>query len=182
MKGQWESNINVWVPIYVFPEMKVWSLLISKNRIKMFYFPISTFIYLWEIYIFPRSVCLFCWSQICEPILGLYETLTDTWMCTGTEAEQFPGKEYINWDFPCRVLGRHSMFTTFSLVYKAAETAILRVMLRLCTTPSSASTTPFLPSSGQRVHQITIEGRNIQIRSTVKKVPHIYNICSNVYL
>jgi len=39
--------------------------------------PISTFMRLWVIYIFPRSVCL---EEICRPILGLYKSLTDTWM------------------------------------------------------------------------------------------------------
>ncbi len=74
----------------------------------------------------------------------------------GTEAAQFPEKEYINGIFVAGCLG-----VTLCLLHylwcKAAEPAILRVMLRLCTTPSSASTTPFLLSSGQRVHQITIE-------------------------
>jgi hypothetical protein len=44
----------------------------------MFYFPISTFMNLWAIYIFPGSVCLFCCSQIVRPTLGIYESLTDT--------------------------------------------------------------------------------------------------------
>ncbi len=41
---------------------------------------ISTFMCLWVIYIFPGSVCLFCCRKICEPILGIYKSLTDTWM------------------------------------------------------------------------------------------------------
>jgi hypothetical protein len=32
---------------------------------------------LWAIYIFPRSVCLFCRRKICGPILGIYKSLTD---------------------------------------------------------------------------------------------------------
>ncbi len=32
----------------------------SQNRIIMFCLPVTTLIYLWEIYIFPGSVCLFC--------------------------------------------------------------------------------------------------------------------------
>ncbi len=37
-------------------------------------------------------------QEICGPILGIYKSLTDTWMCMemGTEAAQFPEKEYIN--------------------------------------------------------------------------------------
>ena len=42
--------------------------------------PISTFMFLWAIYIFLRSVCLFCWREICGPILEIYKSLTDTWM------------------------------------------------------------------------------------------------------
>ncbi len=51
------------VPIYsyVFPEMELCSL-IFQNRILMFCLPIPTLIYLWEIYIFPGSACLFCCS------------------------------------------------------------------------------------------------------------------------
>ncbi len=41
---------------------------------------ISTFMCLWAIYIFPRSICLFCCRKICGPILGIYIMLTDTWM------------------------------------------------------------------------------------------------------
>jgi hypothetical protein len=44
-----------------------------KNWIIMFCFPISTFMYLWAIYIFFESVCLFCCSQIGRPNLGIYK-------------------------------------------------------------------------------------------------------------
>jgi hypothetical protein len=50
------GNENVWPPYY-------------QNRIIMFFLPISTFRYLWAIYIFPRSICLFCCNQIGRPIL-----------------------------------------------------------------------------------------------------------------
>ncbi len=33
--------------------------------------PISTFMCLWEIYIFPGSICLFCCRKICGSILGI---------------------------------------------------------------------------------------------------------------
>ncbi len=43
--------------------------------------PISTFMWLWSIYIFPRSICLFC----CRKYVNWYweyihKWLTDTWM------------------------------------------------------------------------------------------------------
>ncbi len=53
-------------PINLFPK---WNCAAS--------FPIPTFMYLWVIYIFPGSVCLFGYSQIGRPILGIYESLTD---------------------------------------------------------------------------------------------------------
>jgi hypothetical protein len=46
------------VAIYVFPEMKLRGLVISKTG----------------------SVCLFCCSQIGRPILGIYKSLIDTLM------------------------------------------------------------------------------------------------------
>ncbi len=62
--------------IYVFPEMKLCDL------------PIPTFLYLWAIYIFPGSVCLFGCSKIGRPFLGIYKSLTDTWMWNW-ETEQY---------------------------------------------------------------------------------------------
>ncbi len=56
------------VPIYVFPEMK---LLFPKRNYNVLS-PSPTLIYLWEIYIFPGSVCLFCCRIFCGPILGIY--------------------------------------------------------------------------------------------------------------
>ncbi len=41
--------------------------------------PISTFLWLWANYIFPRSVCLFTCRKKCGTILGIYKSLRDTW-------------------------------------------------------------------------------------------------------
>ncbi len=52
-------------------------------------FPIPTFIYVRENYIFPRSICLFKNSG---PIVEINQSLTDTWMWNvevGNEAAQF---------------------------------------------------------------------------------------------
>ncbi len=74
MKGWWESNINVW---FQPRNVTMWPCYF-QNSIIMFCLTISTFMYLWAIYIFPWSVCLFCCSQIVRPILAIYKSLTDT--------------------------------------------------------------------------------------------------------
>ncbi len=44
-------------------------------------YPVPTFMYLWAIYIFPGSVCLFGWSKICRPILGTYMNCSQIHEC-----------------------------------------------------------------------------------------------------
>ncbi len=67
------------VPIYVFTEIKLRASLFPKQNYNVLS-PNFTFMYLWAINIFPGSVCLFCCSQIGRPILGIYKSLTETWM------------------------------------------------------------------------------------------------------
>jgi hypothetical protein len=50
MKGRWKSYINVWFP---FIYSQKWNCYF-QNRIIMFCLPVSTLIYLWETYMFPR--------------------------------------------------------------------------------------------------------------------------------
>ncbi len=69
------SGSHLCIPIYETVQPHYF-----QNRIIMFCLPVTTLIYLWEIYIFPGSVCLFCCSHICGRILGIYKSLTDTWM------------------------------------------------------------------------------------------------------
>ncbi len=78
IKGRWESNIKVWFP---FMYSQKWHCYF-QNRILMFCLLDPTLTYLWEISIFPGSICLFCcrkyvdrsWEYICK-------LLTDTCMC-----------------------------------------------------------------------------------------------------
>ncbi len=62
MKGQWESNINIWC----IPRNETVQPRYFQNRIIMLCLPVSPLIYLWEIYVFPGSVCLLCCSQYVE--------------------------------------------------------------------------------------------------------------------
>ncbi len=50
--------------------------------------PISTFMYLWAIYIFQRSVHIFPFSRIGRPILETYKSLTDI-VCRNWETEHY---------------------------------------------------------------------------------------------
>ncbi len=52
-----------------------------------------------DLYI-PMIYCITVSAYSAAPILGIYKSLTDTWNVEiGTEAEQFPEKEYIKWIF-----------------------------------------------------------------------------------
>ncbi len=56
MQGQWESKINDDSNLYI-PRNETTRPSYFQNRIIMFCLPISTFMYLWAINIFSRSVC-----------------------------------------------------------------------------------------------------------------------------
>ncbi len=67
--------------------------------------PISTFMRLSAIYIFPGSVCLFCCRKICgPPILGIYKSRTDTHECRNWDwGRAIPFLGIHKWDFRCSV-------------------------------------------------------------------------------
>ncbi len=72
MKGRWESNTNVWFRFMYIPRNETARPHYFQNIIIMFCLPISTFIYLWAIYLFPGPVCLLACSKIgrwsCDPV------------------------------------------------------------------------------------------------------------------
>ncbi len=92
-----KSNIDVWFPS-MYSQKWNWYF---QNRIIMFCFPVPTLIYLWEIYIFPGLVCLFCCREICGPILGIYKSLADTRMWKLGLRPRNSQKRNTKWDFPC---------------------------------------------------------------------------------
>ncbi len=72
----------------------------------MFYLPVPTLIYtyLWQIYIFLGSVCLFCCREICRPIQGIYKSLTCTHECGNWDWGRAIARKGIHkWDFPSSV-------------------------------------------------------------------------------
>ncbi len=60
------------VPKIRFMYFQKWNCAVS--------FPVPTFMYLWAIYIFPEPVSQSDYSKIGRSILGIYKSLTGTWM------------------------------------------------------------------------------------------------------
>ncbi len=107
MKGRWESNINVWFP---FMYSQKWNCYF-QNSIIMFCLSVPTLIYLWEIYIFPGLVCLFCCRKVCGPTWEdinssqTHECGNCDWGCA------IPRKGIHKSDFRCSVLVQYIVFT-----------------------------------------------------------------------
>ncbi len=89
----------------------LWSALHCKDKIPKFrnkYFqkrnigvsvPISTFMRLWAIYIFPRSVCLFCWRKYVDQSWD-YINRSQTHECGNWGwGRTIPRKGIHKWDF-----------------------------------------------------------------------------------
>jgi hypothetical protein len=86
-----------------------------QNRMIMFCLPIPTEINLWEIYIFPGLVCLFCCMEICGQILGIYKSLTDTWMWKLGLRPRNSQKGILKWDFFLAAYGLWRRISSFEV-------------------------------------------------------------------
>ncbi len=111
MKGRWEFIINVWFK-FMYSQNETSRPRYFQNRIMMLCLPISTSMYLWVIYIFPGLGCLLCCSQIGRLILGIYKSLTDTWMCRNGEQGQAVSILWIHKsDFRYSAINAFSMYS-----------------------------------------------------------------------
>ncbi len=93
--------------------------------------------YLWTIYIFQQSVCLFCYRKICGPTMGIYKSLADTWMWE-LVLSTIPRKGIHKWDFRCSVWHDYRSPTRLALEMCQWETIVLmyKNLPNLTMTPS----------------------------------------------
>ncbi len=96
--------------------------------------PISTFMCLWAVYIFPRSICLFCCRIKFGQILGICKSLTDTWMWKlGRRLRNSTEMEYINGIFVAVHKSRRNA-STYKRIGRGREKMTGCLMLCLYTT------------------------------------------------
>jgi hypothetical protein len=83
------------VPIYVFPEMN----LLFPKIIIIFCLSVPSHKNICDkfIYVFPGLVCLFCCRGKCGPILGIYKSLTDTFLAR--DCKKSPSRDQKAWVF-----------------------------------------------------------------------------------
>ncbi len=101
MHCKWRVGIQyqVW---FSFMYSQKWNCYF-QNRIMMFCLPVPTLIYLWEIYIFPGSVHLFCYGKYVDQSWE-YINRSQTHECGNWDwGRAIPRKGIHKCDFPCSV-------------------------------------------------------------------------------
>ncbi len=83
VKGWWESNINVWFPFMYSQKWNCKASLFPKENYNVLFPSSCTHISVRDFYISRIGLSIFCCIQICRPILGIFKSLTDTWMYVG---------------------------------------------------------------------------------------------------
>jgi hypothetical protein len=108
-----QYTVNVWVPIYVFPEMKL-KLLFPKQNCNVLSPSSCTHISVGDLYISRIGLPILLQGNMWTDPAGIYKSLKEI----GTEAEQFPEKEYIYMGF--------SLQCTSYLVCEAIENILIK--------------------------------------------------------
>ncbi len=103
-------------------------------------FPISTFMCLWAIYIFSRSICLFCCRKYVDRSWEYKIAHRHMNVKSGIKAAQFPEKEYINGIF---VAGWYLCYSR-----KLAQNSEKSSETRICTMYNTSG--QIFPSSNER--------------------------------
>ncbi len=75
-KGWWESNINVWFPFMYSNKWNCAASLFPKQNYNVLSQNSYTHISVRDLYISRIGQSIFCCSQICGLILGIYKSLT----------------------------------------------------------------------------------------------------------
>ncbi len=100
------SGSHLWIPRN--ETVQCAASLYFQNRIIIFCLAIPTVIYLWEIYIFPVWVFLFCCSQICGLRSWGYINCSQTHECGNWDSGRaIPRKGIHKWDFTCSTWFAH---------------------------------------------------------------------------
>ncbi len=93
------------VPVLCIPRNETARPRYFQNRIIMFCLSISTLMYLWAIYIFPRIDMPILLREICGPIQGIYLNRSQTHECGIWDWDPaIPKKGIHKWDFPCSAI------------------------------------------------------------------------------
>ncbi len=130
-RGDGEGETHFFIYLHVFCGT---GLSHTARKIAFMYFfsgnfaalvPISTFMCLWAIYIFPWSVHIFPCSRIGRPILEIYKSLTDIWVY---ETEQYNAVLEITVSF----LGIHKWEVDIYIGFSPALHLQCSIVIRFC--------------------------------------------------